>query len=173
MPRTESKTGPSGIPSVPAELQAAVQEALSNPRARDRFRIELLIDGGNPEERYVFHFKASGRGKVECHMSCRMSGRQAQAVSDTMPPGTVERILRTVEEQKLLESRSLLPRVPPCSLIGRLTIGDGKQTYSAMFMADSEQASIARYEMPPALAKVLELIYSVAADILRMENVRP
>lgn len=88
-----------------------------------------------------------------------------------MSAADFERLLRSVDVRRLKEARrTRMPRIPPCSVLGRLEVFDGRERVEVVFMADPEQARQAGYRMPPVIARVTERIYAIAAQQLGLKG---
>lgn len=168
-----TKSTPKGAPSIFQNLDEQVQRAAAEPKAGGNIRIKMLIEGGVHEERYHFHFVASGEGEVECGMRCQLSDRAYDTRATEMSREEFAEILQKIRVPTLVESSQPDVPIPPCSLVGRLEISNGEQTMSAVFMADAGQAETAGYKMPPALAEIVERIYDLAERQLDAKDVRP
>lgn len=147
----------------------------------DRPRVRLHIEGGNRAERYQFHFEISASGEVRSEMRSELSGRRVPAQATRLEPAEVERLLKTLDVAKLKKAAArLAPRkarpIPPCSLIGRLEVWDGRALVQVTFMADPGQAEHAGHKLPAELERLVEAIYSLAAREMGLETanaVRP
>lgn len=172
----EMKTVPAGIPSVPAELIETLRLALERPELASQVQIRMSIDGGQEAERYSFHFDASGAGVFSARMNCRMTERRLESGSERIERQDFVRLLRAADLPRLMETYRPLNRIPPCSLVGRLEITDGRQRVTFLFMADAAQAAAAGFQMPAELARLVDEVYAVSAKYMGVhgpEAVRP
>jgi hypothetical protein len=172
----EGKAAPTGIPAVPAELTESLRLAVEKPDLAREVQIRMSVEGGHEAERYSFHFNASGAGALSSSMSCRMTGREGRSRAERIEHEDFVGLLRAADLPRLIEVQRPLNRIPPCSLIGRLEITDGKQRVTFLFMADPAQAAAAGFQMPPELARLVEAVYAVSAKYMGaqgLEAVRP
>jgi hypothetical protein len=143
--------------------------------------VRLHIEGGNHAEKYLFHFEVSASGEARYEMSDELSGRRVPAQVTRLEPAEVERLLKSLSAAKLKKAAArLTPRkarpIPPCSLIGRLEVWDGRSLVQLTFMADPGQAEQAGHKLPAELERVVEAIFSLAARAMGLETasaVRP
>jgi hypothetical protein len=158
----KTKVAPAGAPSAPSELARSIREAVQNPEIARGIHIRMSIEGGTAEERYAFHFEASGAGSLSAHMSCRMTNREARSRTESISREDFAELLRASDLMKLIEVRRLMYGIPPCSLLGRVEITDDQQRVSFVFMADPGQAAEAGMETPPELMKLIDKIFEVS-----------
>ena len=69
-------------------------------------------------------------------------------------------------------SRSV-PPIPPDSTVGILTVSDGRQDATIVFMADEGQAETAGFELPDDLRRAVDKIFEIGARQVDLESVRP
>jgi hypothetical protein len=159
-------------PSGPPDLQ---QPASTGDAGAPRVR--LTIEGGVRGEEYRFHFEAAAGGGVAYGLRSELTGRQIGDSIGRIAPAAVDRLLRTADLGRLRQlERRRSPPIPPCSLVGRLEVVDGATRVQVLFMADPEQAKQAGHRTPPAVARTVERIYSLAAAEMRLpsaDDVRP
>jgi hypothetical protein len=170
------KINPRGTPSVPAELAQTIQDAIASKERASDVMIRMTIEGGQAEERYRFHFEASGQGALSSHLSCRMTGREAHSKAGVLSHTEFAGLLRAADVAALVETKRPLVRIPPCSLLGRVEIVGGAQKMTFVFMADPGQAAQAGMEPPPALARLVDKIFDVSAahmDVKAARSLRP
>jgi hypothetical protein len=133
-------------------------------------RISVRIDGGPRGEEYRFHFEAAA-GAVLLHYKSDLSGRQVDGSRGTLATAEFDRLLRGANIRQLrAASRARPARIPPCSVVGVLEVFDGRERVEVVFMADREQAREAGYRMPPAVSRLTERIYAIAAQQLGLKS---
>jgi hypothetical protein len=167
------KSSPGATPQLPQELASQLALALDDPAARAPIRVGLHVEGGVANERYDFHFEASGTGGVSSALSCRMTGRSPEPKHGTLSAKELTELLRKVDVKALAEAARRAPRFPPDSLVGRLEVGNETQRVTVLFMADPEQARSAGYEPPRAVRELTAAIYDMGAKQLREKTVAP
>jgi len=164
----QNKVSPQGAPPTP---QATGPGESGAPHVR------MTIDGGTHGEEYSFHFEASAGGAVACRFKSELSGRQMEDSVSRIEPVEFDRLLRSLSVSRLKAvRRRRIPPIPPCSLMGQLEVFDGQERVQVIFMADAEQAKQAGFRMPPAVARAVERIYTLAARQLGVkgaEGIRP
>ena len=137
--------------------------------------LRLRIDGGNAEERYDFHFELSRAGNVRLSMSDRMTKRKVPEKISRVEPAEVDALLRALDPAKLKQVQAKQVRrkpqpIPPCSLIGKLEVWDGRSFMVATFMADPAQAEHAGHRVPAEVLEASEAIFSLAARIAEVQG---
>jgi hypothetical protein len=137
--------------------------------------VRLQINGGNSEERYDFNFELSRAGVLRCRMTDQMTRRQVPETIRRVEPRRVETLLRALDPAKIKQIQAKQARgkpkpIPPCSLIGKLEIWDGREFVEATFMADPGQAEQAGHRIPAEVEKSLEAIFSMAASAAGLER---
>jgi hypothetical protein len=134
-------------------------------------RISVRIDGGPRGEEYRLHFEAAAGGAILLNYKSDLADRQVDGSRGTLAPAEFDRLLRGANLRQLRTARRALPpRIPPCSVIGVLEIFDGRERVEVMFMADREQAREAGYRMPPAVSRLVDRIYTIAARQLGLKD---
>lgn len=157
-----SKPSPAAQPPVP---RAQV------PADTDGRRISVRIDGGPRGEEYRFHFEVGAGGAVLLDYKSDLAGRQVDGSQKTLANAEFDRLMRAVDIRQLrAASRARPARIPPCSVVGTLEVLDGRERVEVIFMADREQARQAGYRMPPAVSRLTERIYTIAAQQLGLKS---
>lgn len=134
-------------------------------------RISVRIDGGPRGEEYRFHFEAASSGAVLLHYKSDLAGRQVDGARAMLSPSEFNRLLRGADVRQLTTARRALPaRIPPCSVVGVLEVFDGRERVEVVFMADREQAREAGYRMPPAVSRLIDRVYAIAAKQLGVKD---
>jgi hypothetical protein len=134
-------------------------------------RISVRIDGGPRGEEYRFHFEAAASGAVLLDYKSDLAGRQVEASRATLSPADFDRLLRGANLRQLkTASRARPARIPPCSVVGVLDVFDGRERVRVVFMADREQAREAGYRTPPAVSRLVDRIYTLAAQQLGLKD---
>jgi hypothetical protein len=145
------------------------------PELMDSPVVRLQINSGNSEERYDFNFELSREGLLRCRMSDRMMGRQVPETMSKVESRRVETLLRTLDPARIKQIQAKLARgkpkpIPPCSLIGKLEIWDGREFVQTIFMADPGQAEHAGHRIPAEVQASLQAIFSMAASATGLEG---
>jgi hypothetical protein len=129
------------------------------------------IDGGPRGEEYRFHFEVAAGGAMLLHYKSDLAGRQVDESRKTLATAEFNRLMRGADVRRLrAASRARPARIPPCSVIGVLEVFDGRERVQVVFMADREQAREAGYRMPPAVSRLTERIYTIAAQQLGLKS---
>jgi hypothetical protein len=173
MASSNHKAAPGGVPASLRQLDAKVRQAAAARAALPELRVSMSVTGGVAGERYDFRCDVSGDGRVACQMSCELFQREYKARPAKIPQATVVELLRKINVEEMARASESQPPIPPDSLVGRLEISDGQQTFATVFMADPEQARTAGYEIPPELRQLIDTIYDLAAKQMNAEHVRP
>jgi hypothetical protein len=168
-----SKSGPAGIPTSPVRLEDVLRRAADGEPVGPDVRIGLDVEGGHRDERYEFHFLASGAGEAEAELHDNLAGRQVPRKMASLEPSEFADLVRRVELQPLIRASLAKQQIPPGSVVGRLEVRGAGHDVRAIFMADPGQAESAGYEMPAGITDVVERIYDIAADKLGVDDVRP
>ena len=113
MPVTEKIT-PGGVPSVSEELARSIEGAIEYQESSRGIHIRMVIEGGCSEERYSFQFEASGAGPLTSQMSCRMTGREARARSETLSRDEFVDLLRYADVASRVQAPTLRFDFCPC-----------------------------------------------------------
>jgi hypothetical protein len=167
------KAEPAAAPVVPEALAAKVALALEAPEQGRDLRVRLDVEGGLHEERYELRFDASGAGDSSAALRSVLAGKEVAPATGKLPARSRTQLLRALDVPQLARAAAAPPWIPPDSLIGTLEITDGEQRVNVVFMADTEQARTAGFELPPPLQKAVDTIYSLAARQLGERDVRP
>lgn len=157
-----SKPSPGAPPPIP---RAQVPADAGGPR------ISVRIDGGPRGEEYRFHFEVAAGGAMLLHYKSDLAGRQVDESRKTLATAEFDRLMRGADVRQLrAASRARPARIPPCSVVGVLEVFDGRERVEVVFMADPEQAREAGYRMPPAVSRLTERIYTIAAQQLGLKS---
>ncbi len=136
-------------------------------------RVTLDVDNGHAAERYHFHYEASTTGAVAVELTDAFRDVTAAKAKGADDKERVASILEKVDLERLQFRARQEYRFPPGSLIGRLTISDGTNQVTHLFMADEEQAKTAGIEPDTQLKEILETIYEAGAAQLDRDDIRP
>lgn len=157
-----TKPSPAGSPPAPPIAQVADAGVP---------RVSVRIEGGPRGEEYRLHFDATAGGTVLLRFKSDLAGYNVEESRGEIAPAEFDRLLRSADVTRLRAARrSRMPPIPPCSVIGRLEVFDGRERTEVLFMADPEQAREAGYRIPPAVARLTERIYTIAAQQLGLKN---
>ena len=168
-----SKSHPAADPSSSVRLEDVLRRAADGEPLGPDTRIRLDVEGGHREERYVFHFLASGAGEAEVELHDNLVDRHIARRVASLEPSEFADLARRVEVPALTRAALAKQQIPPGSVVGRLEVRGAGHDVRAIFMADPGQAESAGYEMPPGITDVVERIYDIAAEKLGVDDVRP
>jgi len=168
-----NKQEPGAIPAAPGGLAVRVGPAGVAPDDPMGIHIRLEVTGGHADERYEFSFVADGSGEVTTSLLDRVRKVEKGARIGKLPRQDVARILKSIDVGRLAGAARAAQPIPPGSAVGRLTISDGSEEVSVVFMADRGQAETAGFRLDPALEETVEQIYRLAARQLGVKAVRP
>lgn len=157
----------------PPDLARVVGPAGTAPIADAPIRVTLDVDNGHAAERYHFHYEANTSGVVEVSLTDAFRDLAEERATGAGARAEVASILEMVDIERLDFQARQVHRFPPGSLIGRLTISDGTNRVTHLFMADEEQAKTAGIEPDPVLQEILEKIYEAGASQLGRKDIRP
>lgn len=170
MPELTEKQFPSdGPPSLPDLAHDEGVEIDEGPAVR----IVLDVDNGHAAERYHFRFDGSSTGRSEVRLTDAFREVADERATGTDARETVTRALDLVDFGQLAFRARTRPRIPPGSLVARLTIARGAEQVKHIFMADEEQAKTAGVEPDPRLSELLESLYEAGAKQLGRDDIRP
>jgi hypothetical protein len=167
------KSTPGAVPNVPGELADQLAAAIDDPAMRAPIRLTLHVEGGLADERYEFHFEASGAGVAHSVLRDALTGRAPEPKQGDLTRAQLTDLLSKIDVRALAEAGRHPPRFPPDSLVGRLEVGSDTQHVSVLFMADPEQARSARQEPPRAVRELVAAIYEAGAKQLGEKTVAP
>ena len=168
-----AKATPGGIPQDPTPLAAKIGAANVAPKDPAGVRVTLDIEGGSAADRYEFHFEGTGSGDTQIALKDRL--RQLEilpSVGEASVDEMTEVLTRLDIAQMETLSRSV-PPIPPDSTVGILTVSDGRQDATIVFMADEGQAETAGFELPDDLRRAVDKIFDIGARQVDLESVRP
>ena len=168
-----SKASPAGTPFASTELATKVREAVDKPEARRDLQVRLEVEGGQHEDRYRFHFAATGSGEAEAGLHDGLRDVALEPKRAKLAARDMASLLKLIDVEGLIAASRIRPRIPPDSLVGRLHVGDGAQGVTVVFMADEEQAKTAGYELPRAVSRVVDQIYELGAKAVGTRDARP
>jgi hypothetical protein len=157
----------------PPDLARLVGPAGTAPIPEAPLRVTLDVDNGHAAERYHFHYEANASGDVEVSLTDAFRDLTEERAKGTDAQADVASILEMVDVEQLDFQARQVHRFPPGSLIGRLTISDGTNRVTHLFMADAEQAKTAGIEPDPQIREILEKIYEAGASQLGRKDIRP
>ncbi len=169
----EEKFTPSQQPDLALPLTETVHRALEDPEAARDVRIELQIGGGLATQSYRFEFEASGGGVARCNLNCELSGRRAGREKAEAEHGMFTELLTAILDSGVLELPPPGPPFLPDTVVGCLTISDGRNVSRYYFAADPDQAQVQDRPTPEALLKAVDAVYSAGARMLDMDTVKP
>ncbi len=173
MAEETTKQTPAGLPPMPGDLAARIGPAGVAPADVSGIRIRLEVTGGSAAERYEFKFEVHGPGEFTTTLLDRMRKTEKDIRFGKVSREDVARILKSVDARRLAEAARVTRPIPPDSVVGRLTIADGREEVSVVFMADPDQAKTAGVRLDPALGETVERIYRLAARHLKVKRVKP
>jgi len=173
MPEETTKQGPAGIPPAAVELADRLGPAGVLPADPFGVWIRLKVVGGHADERYEFRFEADGLGEVTTSLVDRIRKVEKDVRFAKMAQSDVARILKSLDIRRMAPAARAAKPIPPGSVVGRLTVGDGREEIGVVFMADRGQAKGAGVRLDPAVEEAVEQIYRVAASQLKVKDVRP
>jgi len=167
-----SKQGPASTPTKPGDLAARVGPAGTAPGHPAGIRIRLEVRGGLSGERYELRFELDETGETTAALLDQIRKVEIPPRLGKVSRDDFLRVLRETDLSRMAELARTRRPIPPDSLIGRLTIGDGEQEVRAVFMADRGQADAAGWRADPGLQQVLDTLYRLAARQLGVKDVR-
>ena len=157
----------------PSNLVDLVGRQGEPPAADALLRITLDVDNGHSAERYHFHYEVSTTSGSTVEFTDVFRGVDRLREQGNSAQFEAASILEKVDAERLRFAARRKDRFPPGSLIGRLTISDGVDDVTNLFMADEEQAKTSGIETDPHLREILEAIYDAGAAQLGQEDIRP
>jgi hypothetical protein len=161
-----AKHGPAAPYPPRDEARRALQTAIERPEARRALSVALTISGGLPADRYELRFESRGTGEVSCGLATGATRGPLQMHPARLADDEFGDLLQRMRLADLVQADLPMPRIPPDSLVGRLTLSAGGEPLTIYFMADPGQARDAGQPPPPPLAAALSAIYGVCARVL-------
>lgn len=167
------KATPGGIPQDPTPLAVKVGAAHVAPKDLSGLRVTLDIEGGSADDRYEFHFEGTGTGDTQVGIKNRLRQLEILPRVGEVSVDDMTDVFTSLDVGQMTALGRSLPPIPPDSTVGILTVSDGRQEATIVFMADEGQAETAGYELPDDLGRAVDKIFEIGAKHLELESVRP
>lgn len=167
------KATPGGIPQDPTPLAAKVGAARVAPEDVSGLRVTLDIEGGSADDRYEFHFRGSGSGDTQVEVKNRLRQLEILPKFGEVSADDMTDVFTNLDVGQMSAVGQSLPPIPPDSTVGILTVSDGRQEATVVFMADEGQAKAAGFELPDDLRRAVDKIFEIGARQVDLESVRP
>ena len=167
------KATPGGIPQDPTPLAAKVGAARVAPKDLSGLRVTLDIEGGSADDRYEFHFEGTGTGDTQVGVKNRLRQLEIFPRVGEVSVDDMTDVFTSLDVGQMTALGRRLPPIPPDSTVGILTVSDGRQEATIVFMADEGQAETAGYELPDDLRRAVDKIFEIGAKQVELESVRP
>jgi hypothetical protein len=167
------KAGPEGGPAGVPELAERFREGGTQPADDRELRVRLEVSGGTAGERYRFEFTALESGEVAASLHDELRGIDERTKAAEPLREQVQQLFRAVDVPRLAEASRGRQPIPPCSVVGRLTVSDGRQDVTVVYMADPGQAEDAGFRPHPAVEAVVGEVHALAARQLGLKTVAP
>lgn len=168
-----TKAIPGGIPQDPTPLAVKVGAARVAPKDPTDLRVTLDIEGGSADDRYEFHFKGSGTGDTQVEVKDRLRQLEILPRVGAVSVDDMTEVFTSLDVGQMMALSRSMPPIPPDSTVGILTVSDGRQEATIVFMADEGQAETAGFELPGDLRRVVDKIFEIGAKKVDLESVRP
>lgn len=167
------KATPGGIPQDPTPLAAKVGAAKVAPKDPTGLRVTLDIEGGSAADRYEFHFEGTGTGDIQIELRDRLRQLEIFPGVGGVSVDDMTEVLSSLDIAQMAALSRSLPPIPPDSTVGILTVSDGRQDATIVFMADEGQAETVGFELPEDLRRAVDKIFEIGARQVELESVRP
>jgi hypothetical protein len=166
------KKAPTGIPQSIKLQQNNFNLSFKDQKNFKNLGLSMKIDGGVHGEKFKFDFDANAKGEVVCGMNCQLSDRQHKVKKYKVNTEVFQELFNLVNIGEYLKLQNQI-RIPPCSLIGRIELRNGKEKMEFIFMADKGQAEEVGYRIPDAMSVLIEKIYTITERQLKSKDIRP
>jgi hypothetical protein len=173
MTNFDTKSAPTGIPDTEEKASDSEDRFRKAVDEDEDLRVRLHISGGLRSEEYELDLEASVRGTMSCKLHCNLSRRSQDQTQLQIDPKFVKEVVERLNRDQQSRSSPRQGGFPPDSLIGRLEIVAGGQTFTTYFMADPEQARMAGQVPSDQMLSAVEMLYSEAERRLGIDSVRP
>ncbi|MGH8950771.1 MAG: hypothetical protein ACRDX9_05040 [Acidimicrobiia bacterium] len=167
------KATPGGIPQDPTPLAAKVGAARDAPKDPSGLRVTLDIEGGSADDRYEFRFEGTGTGDTQVEVKNRLRQVEVSPRVGEVSVDDMTEVLTSLDVGQMTALSRSMPTIPPDSTVGVLTVSDGRQEATIVFMADEGQAETAGFELPDDLRRAVDKIFEIGAKQVELESVRP
>ncbi len=168
-----AKVGPGGGPAQIADLAERVREGSTKSGEERELRVGLEVSGGTTGEKFELRFAATESGRLEIYLVNELRQVKPQREEGELSQEEFRRLLDSVDVAQLSELRHLRQPIPPCSVVGRLIVSDGRQEVRVLYMAEPEQAREAGFRVHPSVERAAEAIYGLVTERLSVKDVRP
>ncbi len=167
------KATPGGIPEDPIPLAAKVGAARVAPEDPTSLRVTLVVEGVSADDRYEFHFEGTGSGDTQVEVKNRLQQLEIRPRVGEVSVDVMADVFTSLDVGQMTALGRSLPPIPPDSTVGTLTVSDGRQQATVVFMADEGQAETAGFELPDDLRDAVDKIFEIGARQVELESVRP